>query len=87
MDVDSAASSASSSPGGPSSRAHRGDIASQACETCRSRKQKCDEARPKVCIFFFGYLCGCGGLGIGGCYRELSTCLTDANQLQMSQST
>ena len=50
MNVDSAASSTSSGPGGPSSRAHRGAIASQACETCRSRKQKCDEARPKVSI-------------------------------------
>lgn len=49
MNVDSAASSASSGPSGPSgSRAHRGAIASQACETCRSRKQKCDENRPKV---------------------------------------
>lgn len=28
-------------------RAARGQIAAQACETCRGRKQKCDEARPK----------------------------------------
>ena len=29
------------------SRAQRGAIAAQACDTCRSRKQKCDEQRPK----------------------------------------
>lgn len=28
-------------------RAQRGAIAAQACDTCRSRKQKCDESRPK----------------------------------------
>ncbi len=31
-----------------SSRSARGSIAAQACETCRARKQKCDEARPQV---------------------------------------
>ncbi|KAG4425819.1 hypothetical protein IFR04_001026 [Cadophora malorum] len=62
MNVDSAASSTSSGPGGPSSRAHRGAIASQACETCRSRKQKCDEARPK---------CGlCRRINLECVYRE-----------------
>ncbi|PVH88250.1 hypothetical protein DL98DRAFT_544144 [Cadophora sp. DSE1049] len=61
MNVDSAASSTSSGPGGPS-RAHRGAIASQACETCRSRKQKCDEARPK---------CGlCRRINLECVYRE-----------------
>lgn len=29
------------------SRAQRGAIAAQACDTCRSRKQKCDEQRPR----------------------------------------
>jgi len=62
MNVDSAASSTSSGPGGLSSRAHRGAIASQACETCRSRKQKCDEARPK---------CGlCRRINLECVYRE-----------------
>ncbi|KIM92729.1 hypothetical protein OIDMADRAFT_173807 [Oidiodendron maius Zn] len=31
----------------PPARATQGAIASQACETCRARKQKCDEQRPK----------------------------------------
>ncbi|KAG4442313.1 hypothetical protein IFR05_002237 [Cadophora sp. M221] len=62
MNADSAASSASSGPGGPTSRAHRGAIASQACETCRSRKQKCDEARPR---------CGlCKRINLECVYRE-----------------
>ncbi|KUJ22379.1 uncharacterized protein LY89DRAFT_575731 [Mollisia scopiformis] len=40
--------SASSSSGNPTNpRTSRGSIAAQACETCRSRKQKCDEQRPK----------------------------------------
>ncbi|KAH7417248.1 hypothetical protein BKA64DRAFT_294755 [Cadophora sp. MPI-SDFR-AT-0126] len=61
MNVDSTTSSTSSGPGGPS-RAHRGAIASQACETCRSRKQKCDEARPK---------CGlCRRINLECVYRE-----------------
>ncbi|KIM92758.1 hypothetical protein OIDMADRAFT_173784 [Oidiodendron maius Zn] len=35
-------------PSNPSSsRATRGAIAAQACDTCRERKQKCDEERPK----------------------------------------
>jgi len=34
----------------PTSRQSRGFIASQACETCRLRKQKCNENRPK-CAF------------------------------------
>lgn len=41
---------------GPStlSRTQRGAIAAQACDTCRSRKQKCDEQRPKcgTCVKF-----------------------------------
>jgi hypothetical protein len=32
---------------GASLRKERGAIAAQACDTCRSRKQKCDEQRPK----------------------------------------
>ncbi|KAI9053432.1 hypothetical protein LZ554_002390 [Drepanopeziza brunnea f. sp. 'monogermtubi'] len=61
MNVDSTASSASSAVG-PSSRAQRGAIASQACETCRSRKQKCDENRPK---------CGlCKRINLDCVYRE-----------------
>ncbi|KAH8893819.1 hypothetical protein GQ53DRAFT_99644 [Thozetella sp. PMI_491] len=32
---------------GSSVRKERGAIAAQACDTCRSRKQKCDEQRPK----------------------------------------
>lgn len=36
------------------SRTQRGAIAAQACDTCRSRKQKCDEQRPKcgTCVKF-----------------------------------
>lgn len=45
-------SSASAPPSTPfssqsSQRKERGAIAAQACDTCRSRKQKCDEQRPK----------------------------------------
>ncbi|KAM9882498.1 hypothetical protein VD0002_g9383 [Verticillium dahliae] len=43
----SATSSSAGSGAPPSQRKERGAIAAQACETCRSRKQKCDEARPK----------------------------------------
>lgn len=44
------------------SRAQRGAIAAQACDTCRSRKQKCDEQRPK---------CGtCQKFKLGCRYRE-----------------
>ncbi|KAK4247411.1 hypothetical protein C7999DRAFT_14545 [Corynascus novoguineensis] len=32
---------------GASQRKERGAIAAQACDTCRSRKQRCDEQRPK----------------------------------------
>ncbi|CAK7225536.1 hypothetical protein SBRCBS47491_005921 [Sporothrix bragantina] len=39
------ATAASSTAG--SQRKERGAIAAQACDTCRSRKQKCDEQRPK----------------------------------------
>ncbi|KAK3311121.1 uncharacterized protein B0T15DRAFT_548376 [Chaetomium strumarium] len=34
-------------PPGTSPRKERGAIAAQACDTCRSRKQRCDEQRPK----------------------------------------
>ncbi|CAL3964274.1 unnamed protein product [Diplocarpon coronariae] len=63
MNLDSAASSASSGPAGSTHpRAQRGAIASQACETCRSRKQKCDESRPK---------CGlCSRINLECVYRE-----------------
>ncbi|KAM5380189.1 hypothetical protein ACJZ2D_003640 [Fusarium nematophilum] len=43
-------SSSNVSPGPPgtqTSRKERGAIAAQACETCRNRKQRCDEQRPK----------------------------------------
>ncbi|TVY40986.1 hypothetical protein LOCC1_G003568 [Lachnellula occidentalis] len=45
--MDSASSPTSSTNPPPATRAQRGAIATQACETCRSRKQKCDEQRPK----------------------------------------
>ncbi|KAN0122596.1 hypothetical protein V8E51_000922 [Hyaloscypha variabilis] len=45
MNLDSASSASSGPP--PNARSSRGAIAAQACETCRSRKQKCDEQRPK----------------------------------------
>ena len=38
---------ANSSSNSSSQRKERGAIAAQACDTCRSRKQKCDEQRPK----------------------------------------
>ncbi|KAK3330785.1 hypothetical protein B0H66DRAFT_74729 [Apodospora peruviana] len=47
-----------SGPPGPSPgsslRKERGAIAAQACDTCRSRKQRCDEKRPKcsTCLRF-----------------------------------
>ncbi|ROT39814.1 hypothetical protein SODALDRAFT_274260 [Sodiomyces alkalinus F11] len=49
MDVEpsSVASNSVGSGGPPNQRKERGAIAAQACETCRSRKQKCDEQRPK----------------------------------------
>ncbi|POS71113.1 hypothetical protein DHEL01_v210494 [Diaporthe helianthi] len=61
MEGESAAASGSrpSSPpvtatSGTLSRTQRGAIAAQACDTCRSRKQKCDEQRPKcgTCVKF-----------------------------------
>ncbi|KIH89714.1 hypothetical protein SPBR_06814 [Sporothrix brasiliensis 5110] len=42
------ASSTSTTAGSvPGQRKERGAIAAQACDTCRSRKQKCDEQRPE----------------------------------------
>ncbi|KAI5466213.1 hypothetical protein BGZ63DRAFT_347795 [Mariannaea sp. PMI_226] len=43
----SSSSTISPGPGPQSSRKERGAIAAQACETCRNRKQRCDEQRPK----------------------------------------
>ncbi|RSL78510.1 hypothetical protein CEP51_008140 [Fusarium floridanum] len=40
-------SNVSPGPGSQTSRKERGAIAAQACETCRNRKQRCDEQRPK----------------------------------------
>ncbi|KAJ4259445.1 Zn(2)-C6 fungal-type domain-containing protein [Fusarium falciforme] len=40
-------SNVSPGPGPQTSRKERGAIAAQACETCRNRKQRCDEQRPK----------------------------------------
>ncbi|KAF4550695.1 Fungal Zn(2)-Cys(6) binuclear cluster domain-containing protein 6 [Elsinoe fawcettii] len=57
----SARSPTDESPG-DSSRRDRAAIAAQACQTCRSRKSKCDEQRPK---------CGlCTRLGVECVYRE-----------------
>lgn len=61
MEGESAAVSGSRPPSpqataasGTLSRTQRGAIAAQACDTCRSRKQKCDEQRPKcgTCVKF-----------------------------------
>ncbi|KAG8630423.1 hypothetical protein KVT40_002042 [Elsinoe batatas] len=47
---------------GDSTRRDRAAIAAQACQTCRSRKSKCDEQRPR---------CGlCTRLGVECVYRE-----------------
>ncbi|KAL3423713.1 hypothetical protein PVAG01_05460 [Phlyctema vagabunda] len=43
--MDSASSDISINP--PATRSARGAIAAQACDTCRARKQRCDEQRPK----------------------------------------
>ncbi|KAH7170815.1 hypothetical protein EDB81DRAFT_180685 [Dactylonectria macrodidyma] len=40
-------STQSPGPGSSAIRKERGAIAAQACETCRNRKQRCDEQRPK----------------------------------------
>ena len=40
-------SAGKSSGNSSTTRQFRGSIAAQACGTCRSRKQKCDENRPK----------------------------------------
>ncbi|PQE07987.1 hypothetical protein CJF30_00011332 [Rutstroemia sp. NJR-2017a BBW] len=54
-------SSTSTSSGPQASRKERGAIATQACDTCRQRKQRCDEQRP----------CGlCQRLDIPCIYRE-----------------
>ncbi|KAK0724014.1 hypothetical protein B0T21DRAFT_48408 [Apiosordaria backusii] len=45
ISLDASPSVASSS--GANIRKERGAIAAQACDTCRSRKQRCDEQRPK----------------------------------------
>lgn len=48
LGADSLVSPTSSISGVPSNiRKERGAIAAQACDTCRSRKQRCDEQRPK----------------------------------------
>ncbi|KAL8371063.1 hypothetical protein RB595_001084 [Gaeumannomyces hyphopodioides] len=47
------------SPGASSNiRKERGAIAAQACDTCRSRKQRCDEQRPK-CGTCYRFKLGC----------------------------
>ncbi|KAK0389541.1 hypothetical protein NLU13_3116 [Sarocladium strictum] len=63
MDLRRSPSSIGSAGVGSSSvRKERGAIAAQACENCRNRKQRCDEARPK---------CGkCQKLGLECSYRE-----------------
>ncbi|KAF5023318.1 hypothetical protein F66182_4626 [Fusarium sp. NRRL 66182] len=43
----SSSSNVSPGPGPHINRKERGAIAAQACETCRNRKQRCDEQRPK----------------------------------------
>ncbi|KAF5656108.1 acetate regulatory DNA binding protein [Fusarium heterosporum] len=43
----SSSSNVSPGPGPQVNRKERGAIAAQACETCRNRKQRCDEQRPK----------------------------------------
>jgi hypothetical protein len=54
---------ASSPPGeGAAQRRERSAIAAQACETCRSRKSRCDEKRPKCSL--------CRRLGVDCRYRE-----------------
>ncbi|KAI9650070.1 hypothetical protein NHQ30_000083 [Ciborinia camelliae] len=59
MDIDS---TSNSNPGTAPARKDRGPIASQACDVCRQRKQRCDEKRPK---------CGlCTRLQIECNYRE-----------------
>ncbi|PQE04637.1 hypothetical protein CJF30_00004405 [Rutstroemia sp. NJR-2017a BBW] len=59
MNLDTGSSASASS--GPQSRKERGAIATQACDTCRQRKQRCDEQRP----------CGlCQRLDIPCNYRE-----------------
>ncbi|KAL2261950.1 hypothetical protein VTK26DRAFT_2932 [Humicola hyalothermophila] len=55
-------SSSSGLSSGTGLRKERGAIAAQACDTCRSRKQRCDEQRPK---------CGtCQKFGLECNYRE-----------------
>ncbi|KAK4127053.1 hypothetical protein N657DRAFT_653391 [Parathielavia appendiculata] len=45
--TDSNSTSSSGLASGSNLRKERGAIAAQACDTCRSRKQRCDEQRPK----------------------------------------
>ncbi|KAL9083779.1 MAG: hypothetical protein Q9165_008389 [Trypethelium subeluteriae] len=59
MDLDSSLSAADSPE---SSRRDRAAIAAQACETCRSRKSKCDERRPQCSL--------CQRLNVPCHYRE-----------------
>jgi hypothetical protein len=47
---------------GSRKRRERAVIAAQACETCRSRKSKCDEKRPKCSL--------CTRLNVECRYRE-----------------
>lgn len=47
---------------GSQKRRERAVIAAQACETCRSRKSKCDEKRPKCSL--------CTRLNVECRYRE-----------------
>ncbi|KAF1983066.1 hypothetical protein K402DRAFT_414646 [Aulographum hederae CBS 113979] len=63
------------SPGDSAPRRERAAIAAQACETCRARKTKCDEARPR---------CGlCTRLGVVCNYREPQPTKKDKTLEQM----
>ncbi|OCL05195.1 hypothetical protein AOQ84DRAFT_299382 [Glonium stellatum] len=62
FDASGIARASASSPPDNNQRRERAVIAAQACETCRSRKSKCDEQRPK---------CGlCQRLNVDCKYRE-----------------
>lgn len=59
MELDQASGGSS---GAPNQRKERGAIAAQACDVCRSRKQKCDEKQPKCTL--------CQRMNIECRYRE-----------------
>ncbi|KAF2808702.1 uncharacterized protein BDZ99DRAFT_389599 [Mytilinidion resinicola] len=66
------------SPGDGGQRRERASIAAQACETCRNRKSKCDERRPKCSL--------CHRLNVECKYREPQPTKKDKTMVNISDN-